>query len=51
MKPDNKLQISSFLPDKKESFINCLQYGILLIIMMLIRIDFFLKFGFSVKAC
>lgn len=26
MKPDNKLQISSFLPDKKESFINCLQY-------------------------
>lgn len=26
MKPDNKLQISSFLQDLKESFINCLQY-------------------------
>lgn len=50
MKPDNKLQISSFLPDKKESFINCLQY-ITHNNDMLIRIDFFLKFGFSVKAC
>lgn len=49
MKPDNKLQISSFLPDKKESFINCLQH--ITHKMMLIRIDIFLKFGFSVKAC